>query len=1208
MFMKKLFTTVLLTGVALVSWGQSLTGSLSADGKTLTITYVADASAPNYLTSLENPVIDHLAGEPKDWESVETLTLIGDFANGDLGFISDKFVANCLKGPGNENKKIFLDLSGCARMKSTVVPADGSTFSTNWDWATKSPKFLPDGATTTYTADVTVQDVYNPVEYINNTVTITVEGPEVTYVHNWVTVNDPVTVFKNGSQYGAIITDLPDEFLNNRVVGQQYPYPNIYSDPNSYIAYNESEGAWCVYAWNSKAYTLYEDSQYTYTYVDENGDTQTVDNTNGFTQESDGYYYIRYIWTDDQGDHNQANAPENLTKVGEKWYKATSTTYAFKDENNVDCTQDNPNNPKQLTNNGDGTYSYIRYKYTDNNNQVQVQSDTQGLTDNGDGTYSYYAGKKYTYVNNEGGTVEVSQYDPQLTDNGDGTYSYTYTVTDAPFGLLGDTFKNRAGKLNGIAFPNNANFTAISNGLCNELIGLQNVVFPDNLVWIGNNAFNSCTGLNNVAFPQTLRVIGVDAFYKCTNFTEVDLRIRDLVKVDAAAFNMENDYDGELSEETTMLNKLATVYLPEEDNETLIFFANQVFSSSLITELDFTHCLGIKHFAYDGEEYFGETVPGNVSNTTRTFTWHRFLTKVTLPPNLLHVGDECFYKCTSLNELYFIGQADYNKATCPTTNVLKNALTIGDNACYTLPLTTLELSNNVTVIGERAFAKTALSEVRIPASVELIKTKAFEDCIDAQGNMTLKTIVFEEIDADCAPCQHAQTLITTEAFLENTAISDVYVNTVVDINCENHAFPFEVTFAQGDAGAASTGQAATLHFPAGHEAHYVNLSHGLDNETASDPGKFQKWLVDHLNAAQDQSTGYGWYEFINTGSRSIDPENPDPEYVPDPENPEELPLILRTFSDPNYARIVPDGMRAYIVNSVQKDETNNNFVLTLQRLSVIPKETGVVLFGQPNSTAEDGNYILTMSVVQFEEGNGQPLRRDYWDLLTPQDVKFKNYLMPIIGTAHWRTPAVKGVYDEAKDVFEETNLLTVNPYEPYTKGATVEWRNFALNRMSETEHLKLDEDFEFNESLDNFAGFFRILPGTYNSGYAYLHLSVDEYDDPAGAECVVTEDPDYFKEYNTSGNPYDPREKPGFNWWTGTNTWNNMFEGWGTRKPKFNKPHAVQYLGELDDTDGMVKLVIPENKMGEVFSISGMKVTNPSKGIYIQDGKKIIVK
>ena len=69
-----------------------------------------------------------------------------------------------------------------------------------------------------------------------------------------------------------------------------------------------------------------------------------------------------------------------------------------------------------------------------------------------------------------------------------------------------------------------------------------------------------------------------------------------------------------------------------------------------------------------------------------------------------------------------------------------------------------------------------------------------------------------------------------------------------------------------------------------------------------------------------------------------------------------------------------------------------------------------------------------------------------------------------------------------------------------------------------------------------------------------------------------------------------------------------MIDGWGVRDSKFDSPKALQYLGELEDTDGVVKLVIPENKMGEVFSISGMKVTNPSKGIYIQNGKKIIIK
>ena len=174
-------------------------------------------------------------------------------------------------------------------------------------------------------------------------------------------------------------------------------------------------------------------------------------------------------------------------------------------------------------------------------------------------------------------------------------------------------------------------------------------------------------------------------------------------------------------------------------------------------------------------------------------------------------------------------------------------------------------------------------------------------------------------------------------------------------------------------------------------------------------------------------------------------------------------------------------------------------------------------------------------------------------------------------------------------------------------GSPVAWRNFALNRMSETENLKTDADFAFDATADNFAGFFRILPGTYPSGLAYLHLSVSEYDAAQGAECVVTPDADYATEYNKSG-AYYPQGNSAYKWWNNGNTWENMIDGWGTRKDKFNKPNAVQYLGEFEDTDGIVQMVIPENKMGEVFSITGMKVNNPSNGIYIVNGKKVIIK
>ncbi len=859
-------------------------------------------------------------------------------------------------------------------------------------------------------------------------------------------------------------------------------------------------------------------------------------------------------WTSNNFTYSYSNAPAEEINV-------TKKNYYYFDEN---CTKPLESWAQDQVQSRDGKYYWT------------------GWDGNSNGEHEVYPKTIWGYYNNQNSFVEVPTSSVTVNPNNPDQGTAMVQPSGTPFSLSGNDFSNNADKLKGIAFPNHENFTAIPDDLCgnnDKLAGvLENVNFGDYMEWIGKNAFKGCKKLNNVTFPQTVKVIGLDAFYECQKFTVVDLRIRDLVKIDAAAFNMV-DVDK---------NNLNKVYLPEGENHTLKFFANQVFASSHITELNFGNFYGIDHFAYDGEEYFGETVPAGISNTSRTFTWLVDLKKITLPPNLRHVGDECFFNCYALEEAIFTGEAVYDD-DCNLTN----PLTIGEkafkidaqNGSSYSNLKSVTFSNNVTTIGEQAFMDAQLTEVVFPASIEEIGKQAFA-CVDPG---TITKVVFEEIDHEkYGDCNHAATVIKTEAFNHQCVVTDVYINTVTDITCENWAFDMNVTFSQGQVDK----KGATLHFPEGHEAHYTNLDHGLTNEIASNPGEFQKWLTEHFQNAQNHPSGYGWYEFVNSGSTKIDPDDPEPSYDPD-----ELPLLLRTYSDPQYARIVPDGLRAYIVNNVEK-KTNGTYELTLKRLLVIPAQTGVILFGQPNSKNVDGRYIVSMTATSFKTGQGQPLRRDYWDILSTTDQSFKNYLMPIIENAEIRT-----VEEGGNQTFKTTNLLTVYPYEPY-KSKNVEWRNFALNRMSETENLH--KKFDFNASLENYAGFFRIKPGTYKEGYAYLHLSADEFDAAEGAECIVKMDGDYYKEYNTSGTFYDPRNTHG--WWKEPNTWDNMISGWGTRDEKFNTPGAIQFLGEIEDTDGIVKLVIPENKMGEVFSISGMKVTNPSKGIYIQNGKKVIIK
>ncbi len=79
--MKKLFTSILMIGVALTGWA-SVSSSYDEGTKTLTITYVADANNPNEITNLN--VGDLIQS---DYRSAEKLVFVGDWANAHLSKI-----------------------------------------------------------------------------------------------------------------------------------------------------------------------------------------------------------------------------------------------------------------------------------------------------------------------------------------------------------------------------------------------------------------------------------------------------------------------------------------------------------------------------------------------------------------------------------------------------------------------------------------------------------------------------------------------------------------------------------------------------------------------------------------------------------------------------------------------------------------------------------------------------------------------------------------------------------------------------------------------------------------------------------------------------------------------------------------------------------------------------------------------------------------
>lgn len=545
-----------------------------------------------------------------------------------------------------------------------------------------------------------------------------------------------------------------------------------------------------------------------------------------------------------------------------------------------------------------------------------------------------------------------------------------------------------------------------------------------------------------------------------------------------------------------------------------------------------------------------------------------------------------------------------------------------------------------------AFDETGLTTVTIPGAVEYIGNFAFGGCT------SMASLVFAESDAN----HHMY--IARDAFNMNGAsrtLTDIYINTKAKIDCENEAFNRDITFGQSQAGSVM----CTLHFSSEVAAHYANLSHPLTIEIAQDAGKFQKWLVDHLTYAS-APTSNGWWEFVNTGTNDDD------------DKPILAGKFLRTWSDYNYDRIVPRGVKAYIVVNLQK--SGDDFKLSLKQLNVIPKRTGVILYGVPNSKNQDGQPVLSMSLCEI--ANGLPLRRDYWYTLNDADAEnYKNYLWPTVVSLdadNWKDEVFKQyeglevsadgklTYTEIKYINQKVRgpqdgKMAVNPWDdnpskfttpegaPENYDATVLngfFRNFFMGRYGSTKSGKAYKEENNGTIESNYVGFFRALPSTIATGMAFLRMKSDEYTDAEGGEAIIIGDTDTypgksFKNYQaeyapSSGSVQDPTES-GY-WYDyvtykdATNTKENMNwtdeTNWGDRDKVANKTTggakfmAVRFSGEpeiIENGDGTATMIVPasmiENEETDAYyTLQGVKVARPTKGIYIRNGRKVVIK
>lgn len=244
---------------------------------------------------------------------------------------------------------------------------------------------------------------------------------------------------------------------------------------------------------------------------------------------------------------------------------------------------------------------------------------------------------------------------------------------------------------------------------------------------IDAGALSECT-TKSVSIPSTVTEIGSYAFSK-TSFTEIKL---------PAGLKT-------LGEGVFKDSKLAKVTIPAS----VTSIGNSAFSSASFTKIAF------------------KARTANLTLGMGVF-WGAGITNITLPEHTVKIGDCCFYEssvvtasipstlkvipsnafgmCRKLTtvtiakgDLVKIASQAFDNSSLSSINIPEGVTVIGDQAFFATNLTSISIPSTVTSIGEHAFGKTKLRSVSFAkcASTLTIGYRAFNECRDLSAPLVL---------------------------------------------------------------------------------------------------------------------------------------------------------------------------------------------------------------------------------------------------------------------------------------------------------------------------------------------------------------------------------------------------------------------------------------------------------------------------------------
>lgn len=208
------------------------------------------------------------------------------------------------------------------------------------------------------------------------------------------------------------------------------------------------------------------------------------------------------------------------------------------------------------------------------------------------------------------------------------------------------------------------------------LYGMEEIVLPTNLEYMGDDMFIFCRSLKSLDIPESVQEIGLRAFLGCSSLKSMELPWR-LEKISSGLFC-----------DCTNLTSV-----------TIHDYVQEIWHNA------FRNCTNLKSIE----------LPFYIRNMgISVFYGCTALTHVTIPYGIKTINSYTFYGCTSLTSV----------------DIPLSVKMIYNHAFYgCTALSGLDIPHTVTVISDEAFSGCRrLTALAIPSGIESIGEKAFKDC------------------------------------------------------------------------------------------------------------------------------------------------------------------------------------------------------------------------------------------------------------------------------------------------------------------------------------------------------------------------------------------------------------------------------------------------------------------------------------------------